>query len=90
MTELLASLWRYSEAVPSIQVKNVPDDVHETMRRRARESGRSLQEYMLHRLCREARTPTVEELMARVADRSGGNFSLEEATALVRDERDAR
>ncbi len=76
--------------MPSIQVKNVPDDVHETMRRRARESGQSLQEYMLQKLCREARTPTVEELMARIAHHSGGDFSLEEAAALVRAERDAR
>lgn len=76
--------------MPSIQVKHVPDDVHETMRRRARESRQSLQEYMLERLCREARTPTVDELMAQVAHHSGGNFSLEDAAALVRAERDAR
>lgn len=36
--------------MPSIQVKDVPDDVHQTMRRRATENGMSLQEYLLARL----------------------------------------
>ncbi len=35
-------------SMPSIQVRNVPDDTHEVLRRRAAEDGRSLQEYLRH------------------------------------------
>ncbi|MXZ99226.1 MAG: hypothetical protein F4Z23_09340 [Acidimicrobiaceae bacterium] len=74
----------------SIQVKNVPSDVHHTLRQRAVGSGQSLQEYLLQLLCEQARTPTLEEVLERAAGRAGGNFSAAEAVAAVRSERDAR
>ncbi|MXW96019.1 MAG: hypothetical protein F4110_07500 [Acidimicrobiaceae bacterium] len=74
----------------SIQVKNVPSDVHQTFRARAVGSGQSLQEYLLQLLCEQARTPTLEEVLERAAGRAGGNFSAAEAVAAVRAERDAR
>ena len=45
--------------MPSIQVKDVPDEVHAVLRRRAAAAGKSLQEYLLDRLTQEASTPTV-------------------------------
>ena len=74
----------------SIQVKNVPSDVHQTLRERAVGAGQSLQEYLLHLLCEEARTPTLEEVLERAGGRTGGNIGLEAAVAAVRDERDSR
>ena len=74
----------------SIQVKNVPSDVHQTLRQRAVGQGQSLQEYLLHLLCEEARTPTLEEVFERAGSRAGGNFSAAEAVAAVRAERDSR
>jgi len=74
----------------SIQVKNVPSDVHQTLRQRAVGSGQSLQEYLLQLLCEQARTPTLDEVLERAAGRAGGNFSAAEAVAAVRTERDSR
>ena len=74
----------------SIQVKNVPSDVHQTLRQRAVGSGQSLQEYLLQLLCEHARTPTLDEVLERAAGRAGGNFSAAEAVAAVRAERDSR
>lgn len=74
----------------SIQVKNVPSDVHQTLRQRAVGSGQSLQEYLLQLLCEQARTPTVSEVLERAGGRAGGNFSAAEAVAAVRAERDSR
>lgn len=74
--------------MPSIQVKNVPDDVHETLRRRAAQEGRSLQEYLLRRLVDEARHPTIDELFARLSGLQGGSFTLAEAADIVRDDRE--
>lgn len=74
----------------SIQIKNVPTDVHQTLRRRAGGAGQSLQEYLLHLLCEKARTPTLEEVLERAGGRAGGNIGTIEAVAAVRAERDSR
>jgi antitoxin FitA len=76
--------------VPSIQIKDVPDDVHAVLRRRSAAEGKSLQEYLLGRLSDDAQTPTVQELFERVRMRSGGSITLKAAAREVRAERDAR
>jgi plasmid stability protein len=73
--------------VPNIQVKNVPDDVHGALRRRAAVAGQSLQEYLLAELTRIGRTPTVAEVLERVSHRSGGRLSLRQAEYDVREDR---
>jgi antitoxin FitA len=76
--------------VPSIQVKDVPREVHATLRRRAAEAGMSLQEYLLARLEQDARTPTLDEVLDRAGGRAGGRVPLESAVKAVRDDRNAR
>ena len=72
--------------VPSIQVKDVPADVHATLRRRAAAAGKSLQEYLLARLVDDASTPTVDEML----DRAGGRAELADSVQAVRRDRDGR
>jgi plasmid stability protein len=76
--------------MPSIQVKDVPEDVHATLRRRAGASGQSLQEYLLARLIDEARAPTLDEVLDRVGHRTGGRVRLKQAARTVRADRDGR
>jgi plasmid stability protein len=76
--------------MPSIQVKDVPDDVHAELRRRAASSGRSLQEYLLAHLINEAHQPTLDELLDRVGQRSGGHVSFRFAAEVVRGDREGR
>lgn len=76
--------------MPSIQVKDVPDEVHATLRRRAAQAGMSLQEYLLSRLEQEASTPTLEEVLDRAGGRAGGRVPLKSAVKAVRADRDAR
>jgi plasmid stability protein len=76
--------------MPSIQVKDVPDEVHATLRSRAAAAGMSLQEYLLARLIEEAHTPTLDEVLDRAGGRAGGKASLRQAAKAVRRERDAR
>lgn len=76
--------------MPSIQVKDVPDDVHATLRRRAAAAGMSLQEYLLGRLVDDANTPTLDEVLDRAGGRAGGRASLAKAARAVRADRDAR
>jgi len=76
--------------MPSIQVKNVPDEIHAVLRRRAAAAGQSLQEYLRAELIAQARQPTVEEVFDRISQRTGGSLSLEEAVEAVREDRDHR
>lgn len=76
--------------MPSIQVKDVPDEVHATLRRRAALAGMSLQEYLLARLTEDAVTPTLDEVLDRAGGRAGGRASFAAAAEAVRAERDAR
>lgn len=76
--------------MPSIQVKDVPDEVHATLRRRAAAAGQSLQEYLLDRLTEDAGTPTLDEVLDRAGSRAGGRAPLTAAAKAVRADRDAR
>ncbi len=49
----------------TIQIRHVPDEVHEKLQRRAGNAGQSLQQYMLDFVCHEAELVNMEELLAR-------------------------
>ena len=76
--------------MPSIQVKDVPDEVHATLRKRAAAAGQSLQEYLLARLVAEATQPTIDEVLDRAGHRAGGRITTRDAVRAVRAERDSR
>jgi hypothetical protein len=79
--------------MPSIQIKNVPPDVHRTLRRRAAEAGMSLQEYLLADLTERARQPTLEEIFARIErEETGGGrgVPISEIVRIIREDRDSR
>ena len=76
--------------MPSIQVKDVPNDVHATLRRRAAAAGQSLQEYLLAHLVAEAETPTLDEVLQRAGQRAGGRARSRDAVKAVRADREAR
>lgn len=75
--------------MPSVQIKDVPDDTHAVLRRRAAEAHQSLQEYLRSRLIAEASRPTLEEVVARAAATSAVAVTPGEAADLVRSERRA-
>lgn len=76
-----------------IQVRDLPDDVAETFRRRAEASGRSLQSYLREQLIHIARRRDKAELLAAVeqalADDPGPGLSgdlIAESLQELRDE----
>jgi len=52
-----------------VQIRDVPDDVHRTLKARAAAAGVSLSEYLRTVLGRAASRPTPDELAARIAVR---------------------
>jgi hypothetical protein len=76
--------------MPSVQVKDVPEETHAVLVRRAAEAHQSLQEYLRARLIAEASRPTVAEVLARAGSHTGGRAPLAVTVAAVRDDRDRR
>ncbi len=74
----------------TIQIKNVPEETHATLVRRAKASHQSLQEFLLQRLNTEARRLTWPEVVDRTPLEPGEGITLEQATAAVREDRDRR
>jgi antitoxin FitA len=60
----------------TIQVREIPEDLYEVLRRRARRSGQSLQAYMHDQVVALAQQPTkqeaVDEIEAVLARAAGG------------------
>lgn len=85
----LHPIWLYSGMLmpKAIQIRDVPDDVHATMRTRAAAAGLSLSDYLRLEITRLARRSTIADVLARVQARSGG-ASREEIVAAVREGRD--
>jgi plasmid stability protein len=59
-----------------VQIRDVPEPVHRTLKARAAASGVSMSEYLRALLERAAERPTPEELAARIAAR--GHVTLAE------------
>jgi plasmid stability protein len=76
--------------MPSIQIKDVPEDTHAVLRRRAAAAHQSLQEYLRSRLIAEAGAPTVDEVLDRASGRAGGAVPFSAAVAALRDDRARR
>jgi antitoxin FitA len=74
-------------AMPSVQIKNVPPDVHRVLRQRAAGAGQSLQEYLLAQLTQQAREETLDEVLDRAGGRSGGSVGLGFAAETLRADR---
>lgn len=82
--------WRHSGAMPSIQIKDVPESAHAVLRLRAAAAHQSLQEYLRSRLIAEASQPTLDEVLDRAGGRSGGSVSLADAVKTVQGDRARR
>lgn len=73
-----------------IQVRNVPDRVHRTLKARAAEAGMSLSDYIKRDLEASAERPSFGEIDAEVrARRRNSKLTAEEIVGYIREVRDA-
>ena len=72
-----------------IQLRNVSEELHRTLKSRAAAAGMSLSDYLLLEIRQVAERPTVAELRERLRRRRGVALHVSAADA-VRQERDAR
>jgi antitoxin FitA len=76
--------------MPSVQIKDVPEETHAVLRRRAAAAHQSLQEYLRSRLIEEASAPTVDEVLERAGGRAGGSVPFSAAARALREDRARR
>jgi antitoxin FitA len=72
-----------------IQLRNVPDALHRTLKARAAMAGMSLSDYLLTEIKEIAERPTLAELREHLRTRTPVTLSLDTAR-LVREERESR
>jgi len=72
-----------------IQLRNVPEGLHRTLKARAAMAGMSLSDYLLGEIKEIAERPTLAELRERLNKRKPVSAELDTAR-LVREERKAR
>ncbi|HEX4003738.1 MAG TPA: hypothetical protein VHX36_13895 [Candidatus Acidoferrales bacterium] len=72
-----------------IQVRNVPDSLHRTVKAQAALAGMSLSDFLLQEIRRLAERPSVAELRERMRHRSRPE-GIAPAAEAIRRERDAR
>ncbi len=66
-----------------LQVRDVPDDVHAELRRRATSAGMSLSDFTRQELSRLARRPSLGELLDRATLRNGDPMTFVDAREAV-------
>jgi antitoxin FitA len=71
-----------------VQVRNVPDALHRTLKMRAAASGQTLSDYLLVEMKRLAARPTREEMLARIHSRRRVTLTTP-VSKLIREERDS-
>lgn len=85
---------RYFACMATIQIRDIPDDVHRVHKARAAAAGRSLQEHLRAELIESARHKTPAEVAAEVdaelASEGRAGYASTPASVLIRADRDAR
>ena len=72
-----------------IQIRNVPETLHRTLKARAALAGKSLSDYLLAEIKEFGERPTLEEMRARLAGRERLNLTPS-AAEVIRADRDSR
>lgn len=71
-----------------VQIRNVPDTLHRTLKIRAADAGQSLSDYLLAELERLAARPTRDDMLARIHRRRPVTLKTP-AAVVIREERES-
>jgi antitoxin FitA len=71
-----------------IQIRNVPDDLHRDLKKRAALAGMSMSDYIKRELDRKSRKSTIAEIRARSKGRSAGStLTTQKTVDIIREAR---
>ncbi|MEX2048109.1 MAG: hypothetical protein WEB90_00865 [Gemmatimonadota bacterium] len=66
------AIFMMTHMAKNVQIRDVPDEVHATLKARAAAAGMSLSEYLRSELERVAARPSIADVLARAQARPGG------------------
>lgn len=71
----------------NVLVRDLPEETHRELLRRAEARGQSLQQFLTAELTLLAGSPTLNDVLLRIESRRGGRVGFAEAAADLADER---
>lgn len=74
----------------AITIRDVPESIIAALKVKAAKGGRSLQAYLLDLVTREARTPTLADMMARLDRETQSDVSTSDILAAIDEGRERR
>lgn len=74
----------------NVLIRDVPDDVHGELLRRAENAGQSLQQYLRAELARLVSRPTMAEILDRLDEEASAKIGFDEALKDRDEARDGR
>lgn len=77
-------------SMPNVLIRDLPEEVHAELQRRAEARGQSLQQYLSTELARLTGTPPLDEVLDRIAKRRNGRVGLSQAAKDLDAERTGR
>ena len=81
---------KHNVSMPNVLVRDVPDEVHSALQRKAEQRHQSLQQYLSAELRRLATRRSIDEVLNDVEAQNGGRVGFATAIADLDDERSAR
>jgi antitoxin FitA len=72
-----------------VQIRNMPDEMHRTLKARAAKEGKSLSDFILAELHRTTERPTLAEMLERLKGDPAEN-PIPTPTQVIREDRDSR
>lgn len=73
--------------MPNVLIRDLPDEAHAVLSRRAKEAGMSLQKYLVRELTRNALTPTLAEFFDGYDMSSFGSIDIDVVVDDIRADR---
>jgi hypothetical protein len=73
----------------NLQIKNLPEDLHEGLRKRAEERRMSMRDYVLELIERDQRLPTINQWLDEIERDEPGDAGVD-VVELIRDGREER
>lgn len=73
--------------MPNVLVRDIPEDIHAALQRRAERHGQSLQQYLAAELRRLAERPSLDEVLDRIDRRRGGRVGFHQAVEDLAEDR---
>jgi antitoxin FitA len=73
--------------MPSLQIRDIPEDVHRELKARAAKAGLSLSDYALDVLAERTKYPPIAEVLERAAKRDNSGVKPHDIVDIIRETR---